>query len=221
VGVVPGDYVRLSVSDTGLGMQPAVLARVFEPFFTTKGPGKGTGLGLSVIYGFVKQSGGHVTIYSEERKGTTVNLYLPRAGSDAGRETGAGPAEAATAVTGETILLVEDNAGVRSVTARRLKNLGYAVVEAENAAGAIERLSAGGGIDLVFSDVVMPGGMSGFGLAQWMRENTPAVPVLLTSGFAEDVARAGETPGGDLEILRKPYAGVDLARAVRKALDRA
>jgi CheY-like chemotaxis protein len=217
VGVAPGDYVRLSVSDTGLGMPPAVLARVFEPFYTTKGPGRGTGLGLSVIYGFVKQSGGHVTIYSEERKGTTVNLYLPRAGSEGGRETDAGLAEAAAAVTGETILLVEDNAGVRSVTARRLNNLGYAVVEAENAAGAIERLGAGGGIDLVFSDVVMPGGMSGFDLVRWVREHAPSVPVLLTSGFAEDVARAGESPVGDLEILRKPYSGRHPAARPRRS----
>ena len=218
VGVVPGDYVRLSVSDTGVGMTPAVLARVFEPFFTTKEPGKGTGLGLSVIYGFVKQSGGHVTVYSEQGKGTTVNLYLPRVVGDAGREASGGQREAATAVTGETILLVEDNTQVRNVTARRLKNLGYSVIEAENAAGAIEHLRGKRDIDLVFSDVVMPGGMSGFDLAQWVRQNTPAIPVLLTSGFAEDVARAGETPAYNLEILRKPYTGTDLARALRKAL---
>ncbi len=220
VGVMPGDYVRLSVSDTGVGMTPAVLARVFEPFFTTKETGKGTGLGLSVIYGFVKQSGGHVTVYSEQRKGTTVNLYLPRVAGDAGHEaSGASSAKRATAVAGETILLVEDNAQVRNVTARRLKNLGYAVIEAENAAGAIEHLRGNSGIDLVFSDVVMPGGMSGFDLAQWVRQNAPAIPVLLTSGFAEDVARAGEAPASDLEILRKPYSGTDLARALRKALE--
>ena len=219
VGVEPGDYVRLSVSDTGVGMAPAVLARVFEPFFTTKEPGKGTGLGLSVIYGFVKQSGGHVTVYSEQGKGTTVNLYLPRTVSDSEREVSPKQRVAATAVTGETILLVEDNPQVRNVTARRLQNLGYTVVEAENAAGAIEILSSGREIDLIFSDVVMPGGMSGFDLAQWAQKNAPTVPVLLTSGFAEDVARAGERLASELEVLRKPYTGTDLARALRKTLD--
>ena len=219
VGVELGDYVRMSVSDTGVGMAPAVIARVFEPFYTTKEPGKGTGLGLSVIYGFVKQSGGHVTIYSEQGKGTTVNLYLPRAIVDAEHAAGAGQRIPATSASGETILLVEDNAQVRKVTAKRLQNLGYGVVEAENAAGAIEVLSSGRDIDLVFSDVVMPGGMSGFDLAQWARKNAPAVAVLLTSGFAEDVARAGETFAWELEILRKPYSGADLARTIRKALD--
>jgi CheY-like chemotaxis protein len=219
VGVEAGDYVRLSVSDTGVGMAPAVLARVFEPFFTTKEPGKGTGLGLSVIYGFVKQSGGHVTAYSEQGKGTTVNVYLPRAISDSEREASSTAPTAAAPLTGETILLVEDNAQVRNVTAKRLQNLGYAVVEAENAAGAIDVLGSGSDIDLIFSDVVMPGGMSGFDLAQWARKNRPTVPVLLTSGFAEDVARAGETLASELEILRKPYTGADLARALRKALD--
>jgi CheY-like chemotaxis protein len=201
-------------------MPPAVVTRVFEPFFTTKGPGKGTGLGLSVIYGFVKQSGGHVTIYSEEGKGTTVNLYLPRARGDAERDAGGEAGEATAAVTGETILLVEDHAEVRSVAARRLRNLGYAVVEADNAARAIEQLGTRMDIDLVFSDVVMPGGMSGFDLARWVREHAPTVPVLLTSGFAEDIARAGEAPIPDVEVLRKPYSGADLARALRRALER-
>ena len=161
VEVEPGDYVRLSVSDTGIGMTPAVLARVFEPFFTTKEPGKGTGLGLSVIYGFVKQSGGHVTLYSEQGKGTTVNLYLPRTLGESEQTASGGPREAVTAMAGETILLVEDNAQVRSVTARRLQNLGYAVVEAENAAAAIELLRSRSDIDLIFSDVVMPGACPG------------------------------------------------------------
>jgi CheY-like chemotaxis protein len=123
-------------------------------------------------------------------------------------------------MTGETILLVEDHAEVRNVAARRLQNLGYAVVEAESGARAIEELRARKDIDLVFSDVVMPGGVSGFDLARWVRENALAVPVLLTSGFAEDVARAGETPVPDVEVLRKPYSGADLARALRKALER-
>jgi PAS domain S-box-containing protein len=219
VGVGPGDYVRLSVSDTGTGMTAAVLARVFEPFFTTKEPGKGTGLGLSVIYGFVKQSGGHVTVYSEQGKGTTVNLYLPRVTSDSDREASAVAPAATVPLGGETVLLVEDNPQVRNVTAKRLQHLGYAVVEAESAAGAIDVLGSRSDIDLIFSDVVMPGGMSGFDLAQWARQNRPAIPILLTSGFAEDVARSGETLASAHEILRKPYTGPDLARALRRALD--
>ena len=219
VGVQPGDYVRLSVSDTGVGMSPEVLARVFEPFFTTKEPGKGTGLGLSGLYGFVKQSGGHVTVYSEVGKGTTVNLYLPRVTSELEAAKTARGETSAVPLAVETILLVEDNAEVRRVSARRVRNLGYTVIEVENAVGAIEVLKSGAKIDLVFSDVVMPGGMSGFDLARWAQQNMSSVRVLLTSGFAEDVARAGEATAPDLEILRKPYTAADLARALRVALD--
>ena len=218
VGVQPGDYVRLSVSDTGVGMSPEVLARVFEPFFTTKEPGKGTGLGLSGLYGFVKQSGGHVTVYSEVGKGTTVNLYLPRVTTGAEAATTVRGELAAVPLAGETILLVEDNAEVRRVSARRVRNLGYTVIEAENAVAAIEVLRSGRKVDLIFSDVVMPGGMSGFDLARWAQQNMPSVRVLLTSGFAEDVARAGEATAPDLEVLRKPYTGDELARALRAAL---
>jgi PAS domain S-box-containing protein len=219
VGAEPGAYVRVSVSDTGMGMSREVLTRVFEPFFTTKEAGKGTGLGLSVIYGFVKQSGGHVTVYSEINRGTTVNLYLPRITGEHERAASARQPAPETQRTGETILLVEDNPDVRKVTAQRLRNLGYVVVEAASGARAVEVLSAGASVGLVFSDVVMPGGMSGFELARWVQGNLPAVPVLLTSGFAEDVARAGEAPASELEILRKPYTGAELARALRKAID--
>jgi CheY-like chemotaxis protein len=220
IGVAPGNYVRLSVSDTGSGMGPEVLARIFDPFFTTKEPGKGTGLGLSVIYGFVKQSGGRVTVYSELGKGTTVNVYLPRiARSSAEEETIATATGPAPLVTGETVLLVEDNARVRRMTARRLRNFGYVVLEADNAASAIEVLNSGKRIDLVFSDVVMPGAISGFGLAKWVRENAPSIKFLLTSGFAEDVARSGETGETELKILRKPYTGAELAQALRAAIE--
>jgi PAS domain S-box-containing protein len=219
VGVEPGEYVRLSVSDTGIGMAPEVLTRVFEPFFTTKEPGKGTGLGLSVIYGFVKQSEGHVTLYSELGRGTTVNLYLPHAAVAGERAAVANQATAAQLATGETILLVEDNPDVRKVTARRLENLGYRVIEADSGVRAIEMLEGGTKVDLLFSDVVMPGGVSGFDLARWVKESMPAVRILLTSGFADDIARAGETPAPELEILRKPYSGADLAAALRMALD--
>lgn len=219
VGLEPGEYVRLCVSDTGTGMSREVLARAFEPFFTTKSPGKGTGLGLSVIYGFVRQSGGHVTATSAAGKGTTVNLFLPRVIAETpGDKEAVGQASSAPAAK-ENILLVEDNPDVRAVTMRRLQNLGYAVVEAESAAQASEILGAGATFDLVFSDVVMAGGMSGFELAQWLRDKKPTVRILLTSGFAEDVARAGEPPASDLEILRKPYSGAELARALRRAIE--
>jgi PAS domain S-box-containing protein len=218
-GGKPGEHVRLAVSDTGVGMSKDVLARVFEPFFTTKGPGKGTGLGLSVIYGFVQQSGGHVTIYSEPGRGTTVNLYLPRIVAEHERMASAKQQAPAAARTSETILLVEDNPDVLKVASQRLENLGYTVVEAESGPRAVELLGSGAKIDLVFSDVVMPGGMSGFELARWVRRNAPAVPVLLTSGFAGDVARAGEAPAPELEILRKPYSSAELARALRRAID--
>ena len=222
IGVEPGDYVRLSVSDTGSGMGPEVLARIFEPFYTTKEPGKGTGLGLSVIYGFVKQSGGHVTVYSELGKGTTVNVYLPRiALRSEEKETSTTVPGAAAPITGETVLLVEDNARVRKMTTRRLKNFGYIVIEADNATSAVDVLRSGRKIDLVFSDVVMPGAMSGFGLAKWVQDNMPSMGLLLTSGFAEDVARSGEATDTELKILRKPYTGAELARALRQAIERA
>jgi PAS domain S-box-containing protein len=217
-GLKPGDYVLLSVSDTGVGMSAEVLARALEPYFTTKEPGRGTGLGLSTIYGFAKQLGGHLTIYSEVGKGTSVKLYLPRSGEAAAAETAAAAALHAQA-EGETILVVEDNADVRDVTMKRLDMLGYRVLVAENAPRAVEVLKAGAKIDLVFSDVVMPGGMSGFDLANWIRVNRPEIKVLLTSGFTGEVARSGEADAADIDVLRKPYATADLARAVREALN--
>ena len=219
-----GDYVRLSVSDTGIGMPPEVLSRAFEPFFTTKPPGKGTGLGLSTIYGFVQQSGGTVTVYSEFGRGTTVNIYLPRVVEGdkvaPSERRGATPA----AGNGETILLVEDRSDVRDVTKARLQQLGYGVIEAENGPNAIALLQAPGQrVHLVFSDVVMPGGMSGYDVARWVRSNRPELKLLLTSGFADQVANPqGHAHDGELpavKLLRKPHSLDELARAVRKALD--
>src|SRR5262245_60829251 len=219
-GGKPGQYVRLSVSDTGVGMSKEVLARVFEPFFTTKGPGKGTGLGLSVIYGFVQQSGGHVTIYSEQGKGTTVNIYLPRIATSEANEKRLAEVGDAPLSAGGTVLLVEDNAEVRAVTARRLLRLGFKVIDVESGARAIDVLKTRTPIALVLSDVVMPGGISGFDLASWIRARMPDVHILLTSGFAEEVARSGEPALADLEVLRKPYSGDDLAAALRRTLDK-
>jgi PAS domain S-box-containing protein len=213
---VPGNYVRMSVSDTGTGMSKDVLRRVFEPFFTTKPQGRGTGLGLSTIYGFVKQSNGNIMVYSEPGEGTTVNVYLPQYIIDQ-ENADARPTGSPTHMgSGETIFVVEDNPDVRNVAVTRLERLGYRVVEAETAVDAIARLSAGLEVDAVFSDVVMPGGRSGFDLALWVASNRPNLAVVLTSGFSEDVMPGA---GADhLPVLRKPYTQADLAIELRKAL---
>ena len=215
----PGAYLRLSVSDTGAGMPPEVLARAFEPFFTTKAPGKGTGLGLSSIYGFVKQSGGHITLHSKVGLGTTINIYLPKVELDEEAEAQSQEGTTSAEGLGESILVVEDNPDVRRVTVERLKLLGYKVLEADYAAAALAIVKVDGPIDFVFSDVVMPGGISGFELAQKLRELHPSQKLLLTSGFTGEAAelRADEIPG--LLILRKPYSHTALARAIRKALE--
>lgn len=216
--VKPGDYVRLSVSDTGSGMPSEVVTKAFEPFFTTR-PGTGSGLGLSVVYGFAKQSGGVATIYSEVGTGTTVNVYLPRTREG---EAVATPQMAAaqgdTRRAGETILVVEDQPAVREVTVQRLKHLGYEVIIAADARVAIEILQSGIKVDLVFTDVIMPGGMTGIQLAEWMEQHAPETPVVLTSGFAADVARNGTNVG--YMILRKPYGTSALSATIRNALDR-
>lgn len=216
-GIRPGDYVRLSVSDTGTGMSGEVLARAFEPFFSTKEPGRGTGLGLSTVYGFVKQSGGHVTIYSELGHGTTVNLYLPSAEAKVAARPSVRPGEM-PAPRHETILVVEDNPEVREVSMARLAHLGFAVIEADSGPAAVRVLETGCHVDLVFSDIVMAGGMSGFDLADWVVVHRPGVKVLLTSGFTPEVARAEDAGEQKLKILRKPYSRQDLSEALREAL---
>jgi CheY-like chemotaxis protein len=211
--------VKLAVTDTGLGMPSEVVARAFEPFFTTKGPGKGTGLGLATVYGFAKQSGGHTTIESEPGRGTTVALYLPRYTGD---ETAAAPKVAdergASSPAGETVLVVEDNPGVRDLAVRRLGMLGHKVLVADNGPAAVAVLEKCEKVDLVFSDVVMAGGMSGVELARWVRDHRPGTRVLLTSGFA-DIAEDEAAAGLDIKLLRKPYKQADLARAVREVLE--
>jgi CheY-like chemotaxis protein len=220
IGLEPGEYVKLAVTDTGSGMPPEVIARAFEPFFTTKEPGKGTGLGLATIYGFATQSGGQATIDSEVGKGTTVALYLPRyvAGEAAATPKAADEAAGSKAAS-ETVLVVEDNPGVRDLTVRRLGLLGYKVLVAENGPAAVAVFEKGEKIDLVFSDVVMAGGMSGVDLARWVREHRPGTRILLTSGFA-DVGDDDAAAGLDISLLRKPYKQADLAQALRDALER-
>jgi PAS domain S-box-containing protein len=217
VDLAPGDYVMLAVSDTGTGIPPAILDRVLEPFFTTKDEGKGTGLGLSMIYGFAKQSRGHLKIYSEVGHGTTVRLYLPRAASDAieAEEALAEIAEGEPADA--TILLVEDNAEVRRTAVRQLLEFGYHVIEAEDALTALEALRDQR-IDLLFTDVVMPGGMTGIDLAREARKLEPDLKILVTTGFAEASLHIDDEAGAGVVFLSKPYRMADLARQLRIAL---
>jgi PAS domain S-box-containing protein len=214
----PGEYVQLSISDTGAGMAPEVRDRAFEPFFTTKEMGRGTGLGLAMVYGFVKQSGGHITIYSEVGHGTTINLYFPRA--DAGF-VAAAPGK----VKGqfdprarETILVVEDDARVRQLTITRLKMIGYQVLEASDGPKALDILRRNGAVDLVFTDLIMPGGLSGREVAIRARELKPGIKVLLTSGYAEELVHGDDLQRERLKVLRKPYQQADLVAALREVL---
>jgi signal transduction histidine kinase len=222
VEVAAGDYVMLAVSDTGTGIPASILNRVFDPFFTTKPVGKGTGLGLSMIYGFAKQSGGHVKIYSEEGHGTTVRLYLPRTISEMEVEGLSGPIdEAQLTGQGELILVVEDNDDVRVVVQRHLDDLGYRVLTAENADQAIAILEGDEPVALMFTDVVMPGKITCQELMKKARELRPGLPVLLTSGFSEAAVQGGLFPDDGTELLSKPYRRQDLAMKLRGVLQRA
>ena len=214
-----GDYILLSVTDTGIGMAPEIREHVFEPFFTTKSVGKGSGLGLSMVYGFVKQSGGHIRLYSEAGHGTTVSLYFPKAqGLDEATAT-AGVEEAVPRSRGEAVLVVEDEPRVRQVTVQRLETLGYKVLEAENGPAALDLLATPPEVDLVFTDMVMPGGMSGSDLAGEIRERYPQIKVMLTSGYADRAGIESHAAEEDMVWLQKPYRLADLARKVRDVLD--
>jgi PAS domain S-box-containing protein len=216
--VAPGDYVMMAVTDTGTGMPEDVLAHVFEPFFTTKEVGKGTGLGLSMIYGFAKQSGGHAKIYSEVGHGTTVRLYLPRLTNQSPASDSAAPT-APRKGGGETILVVEDNPDVRRLVLRQLRDLGYEVIEAANGPQALQILDGGASIDLLFTDVVMPGGMTGRQLAEAAKVRRPGLKTLFTSGYTEDsILRLGKLDPG-VRLLSKPYRKHELATRIRETLD--
>jgi PAS domain S-box-containing protein len=215
--VVPGRYLLVAVSDSGAGMSAETVRRAFEPFFTTKGPGEGSGLGLSMVHGFAKQSGGHVSIYSEQGFGTTVRLYLPFAQPAAEVGEVQGEASSEPRAKGETILVVEDQAEVRRIVVRQLTSLGYRVLEAEDASTAFQALRTGTPIDLLFTDVVMPG-VSGIEVAAAARAARPGLRVLLTSGFADGLA--GGAPVGVADaVLTKPYRRWDLARRIRSLFD--
>ena len=216
--VTVGNHVMIAVSDTGSGISPANLERVFDPFFTTKEIGKGTGLGLSMVFGFVKQSGGHIKIYSEEGHGTTVKIYLPRA---TGLEQTAAEAAIATAqVEGgsETVLVVEDDAMVRQYVITQVESLGYTTFEAANAAEALKLIDGNPTIDLLFTDVIMPGTMNGRLLADEALRRRPALKTLYTSGYTENaIVHHGRLDSGVL-LLAKPYRKSELARMLRMAL---
>lgn len=217
--VPPGDYVMVAVSDNGAGIAPEHLPRVFEPFFTTKEKARGTGLGLAMVYGFIKQSGGHVSVYSEPGHGTTVRMYLPLASPRAAQESDAGADKNASGGS-ETILLVEDDELVRLYVRKELSSLGYRVIEAEDGPTALGILSTESHVDLLFTDVVMPGGLTGKQLADEACALRPGLKVLFTSGYTEDaIVHHGRLDPG-VQLLSKPYQRADLARAVRSALDR-
>jgi CheY-like chemotaxis protein len=212
-GVAAGPYVRLSVRDTGCGIAPEILDRVFEPFFTTKEVGRGTGLGLSMVYGFVRQSGGHVTIESEVGAGTTISLYLPRS-----TQTPAAPADVVQirdvpAGSGR-ILMVEDDDDVLDITSELLRQLGYHVLCAHNGTEALQMLKAGERFDLLFSDVVMPMGINGVELAREAKRLCRGIKVLLTSGNAADVL-VQHGAEDEFPIIGKPYRRADLAQYLR------
>ncbi len=216
---IPGSYVTLAVTDTGMGMTPEVRQRAFEPFYTTKGPGAGSGLGLSMVYGFVKQSGGHVQLYSEPGHGTTVRLYLPARDSAAPAATPPAAAPVASAAFGETILVVEDDPRVRRVAVRRLKELGYGVIEADGGPAALRVLDRDEPLDLLFSDIVMAGGMTGVDLAQEARRRRPELKILLTSGYAEPAVSKDGLSLSKAGWLSKPYSIDELQAKLRELLD--
>ncbi|MCK1652453.1 PAS domain S-box protein [Bradyrhizobium sp. 149] len=215
--VVAGNYVMIAVSDTGSGIPPELIDRVFDPFFTTKEVGKGTGLGLSMVFGFVKQSGGHIKIYSEEGHGTSVKIYLPR--SSGVQETEFEALQNAPIAGGdEKILIVEDDALVRQYVVTQIKSLGYTALEAANAAEALTIIDADKDIDLLFTDVIMPGNMNGRQLADEAARRRPELKTLFTSGYTENaIVHHGRLDSGVL-LLAKPYRKSELAKMLRTAL---
>jgi signal transduction histidine kinase len=214
--IKPGEYVRLAVTDTGVGMTPEVLKRAFEPFFTTKREGHGTGLGLSMVFGFVRQSGGHVEVWSEEGNGSVVQMYFPRSLEP---ESFDEHSEMAPHSGGqETILVVEDNEGVRLTVVELLQQSGYTVLTAEDGDRAMQALQGGVQPDLIFTDVVMPGRVKSTDLADWARVQQPPVAVLFTSGHTRDILSTNHLLSPDIHLLSKPYSPEALTHRVRSVL---
>jgi CheY-like chemotaxis protein len=218
-GLAPGEYAVLEVADTGAGMSAETLKRVFEPFFTTKELGKGSGLGLSMVYGFVKQSGGHVNITSAPQQGTTVQLYFPRSHAEAERTSSESQGQTDLPRGTETVLVVEDNGEVRGTTVEILTSLGYRVLEAANGHQALEQFMRHPDIALVFTDIMLPGGLLGTQLVEKLTERRPGLKVLLTSGFSDSSLMHRSMLDGTTDLLPKPYQLEELARRVRAQLD--
>jgi CheY-like chemotaxis protein len=218
--VKPGQYVMVAVTDTGTGMTKDVVAKAFDPFFTTKDVGQGTGLGLSQVYGFVKQSDGHVKIYSEPGEGATVRLYLPRLTAGGDDITEAAPAHRVpVGQKSETILIVEDDADVRAGTVDMLRRLGYSVLEAADGRAALRVLEDNAGVDLLFTDVGLPGGLNGRQLAEAALLQRPALKILFTTGYARNaIVHHGRLDPG-LELIVKPFNYAELAAKLRAVLE--
>ena len=210
--IEPGEYVRLFVSDDGEGMSLEAQRRAFEPFFTTKSDAGGSGLGLAMVYGFVRQSGGHITLYSEPGHGTSFALYFPvfTTGDHAATATD-DPEAALPKGSGQTVLVVDDKPKVRRLSTERIRDLGYETLEAANGDMALELLKGGAKVDLVFSDLVMPGALNGYALATKIEELFPSIKILLTSGYASDVVTGRLGGSGDYDVLHKPYRQAELA----------
>ena len=218
--VTAGQYVMLAVTDTGTGMTPEVIEKVFEPFFTTKPLGQGTGLGLSMVYGFVKQSGGHVAIYSEPGQGSTMKVYLPRfvrPETHPASET-APAAPARSRGSGETILVVEDDESVRRSSVEALRDIGYQVLEAGDAMEGVRLIVDRGGIDLLFTDVGLPGGVNGRALADAARSAQPGLRVLFTTGYTRNAILHNGVLDHDLHFIAKPFNLNALAEKIREVL---
>jgi CheY-like chemotaxis protein len=217
--VTPGQYVLIAVADTGAGMDQITLEKAFEPFFTTKDVGKGTGLGLSQVYGFIRQSSGHVKIYSELGEGTTVKIYLPRHTGDTSGLNAEEISERNEPVGSETILVVEDDEALRAHTTEILGELGYRVLQADSAAAALKILDAHRDIDLLFTDVVMPGGMNGRHLAEEAFRRQSGLRVLFTTGYTRNaIVHQGRLDAG-LHLIVKPFSFHELAAKIRTLLD--
>ena len=214
----PGQYVMISVTDTGCGMPSEIAEKATEPFFTTKPLGEGTGLGLSQVYGFVKQSGGHLRIYSEPGEGTTVRLYLPRCFSAASEAAFVSPAERVQQGSGETILVVEDDPNVRAYVVEALSGVGYRVVEASDAEDALVVFASNPEIHLMLTDVVMPG-MNGRALADMIRQSRPTVKTLFMTGYSRNaIVHQGRLDPG-VSLIQKPFSQASLAARIRSLLD--
>lgn len=214
--IKPGEYVRLAVTDTGVGMSPVTLKRAFEPFFTTKREGHGTGLGLSMVFGFVRQSGGHVEMWSEEGQGTVVQMYFPHSLEPESLDVHID--QVLHAGGQETILVVEDNEGVRLTVVELLQQSGYTVLTAEDGDRAMQALQGGLLPDLIFTDVVMPGRVKSTDLANWARAQNPPVGVLFTSGHTRDILSSNHLLSPDIHLLSKPYSPEALTQRVRSVL---